>query len=299
MPTTDDEIQEKYLERAIRELNGLTHRLQECSHCPRGNLMPVLGSGHPQADIMLLKYAPDGGGDRGGRRLLRPLRQRADEELQAARDRPARRLRDAVRQVPGLRPGAGRGRVRRAGGRGDRDRRAALHRGHGRARARDAQRARGAALARARAEAGRDAEPDPDPSRRSTCPTSTNRSTPRSRSASSGAPSARSATGTRTSRRTERPRSARRSPRSSPSAPALAASAPARRAPRRPRRPVDLDRVAVGVVDPGDEDLGQLERGRRRPSSGSVRRPGRVDEVEAPRRGSKPKLRGVPATARG
>ena len=58
MPTTDDEIQEKYLERAIRELNQLTHRLQECSHCPRGNLMPVLGSGHPQADIMLLKYAP-------------------------------------------------------------------------------------------------------------------------------------------------------------------------------------------------------------------------------------------------
>ena len=58
MPTTDDEIQEKYLERAIRELNQLTRRLQECSHCPRGNLMPVLGSGHPQADIFLLKYSP-------------------------------------------------------------------------------------------------------------------------------------------------------------------------------------------------------------------------------------------------
>jgi uracil-DNA glycosylase family 4 len=58
MPATDDEIQEKYLERAIRELNSLTQRLQECSHCPRGNLMPVLGSGHPQADIMLLKFAP-------------------------------------------------------------------------------------------------------------------------------------------------------------------------------------------------------------------------------------------------
>jgi uracil-DNA glycosylase len=58
VPATDDEIQEKYLERAIRELNQLTRRLQECSHCPRGNLMPVLGSGHPQADIMLLKFAP-------------------------------------------------------------------------------------------------------------------------------------------------------------------------------------------------------------------------------------------------
>jgi uracil-DNA glycosylase len=58
MPATDDEIREKYLERAIRELNGLTREIQDCEHCPRGNLMPVLGSGHPQADIMLLKYAP-------------------------------------------------------------------------------------------------------------------------------------------------------------------------------------------------------------------------------------------------
>ena len=58
MPLTDDEIREKYLERAIRELNTLTRELQACPHCPRGNLMPVLGSGHPQADIFLLKYAP-------------------------------------------------------------------------------------------------------------------------------------------------------------------------------------------------------------------------------------------------
>ena len=58
MRATDDEIKEKYLERAIRELNHLTRELQECTHCPRGNLMPVLGSGHPQADVFLLKYAP-------------------------------------------------------------------------------------------------------------------------------------------------------------------------------------------------------------------------------------------------
>ena len=58
MPVTDDEIREKYLERAIRELNTLTRELQGCPHCPRGNLMPVLGSGHPQADIMLLKHSP-------------------------------------------------------------------------------------------------------------------------------------------------------------------------------------------------------------------------------------------------
>jgi uracil-DNA glycosylase family 4 len=58
MPVTDDEIRERYLDRAIRELNLLSREIQECSACPRGSLLPVLGSGHPQADVMLLKYAP-------------------------------------------------------------------------------------------------------------------------------------------------------------------------------------------------------------------------------------------------
>src|SRR5437588_4708494 len=57
MPATDDEIREKYLERAIRELNAFSRDLQGCPHCPRGQLMPVLGSGHPQADIFLIKYS--------------------------------------------------------------------------------------------------------------------------------------------------------------------------------------------------------------------------------------------------
>ena len=58
MRGTDDEIREKYLERAIRELNQLSREVQECQHCPRGKLMPVLGSGHPQADIFMIKQAP-------------------------------------------------------------------------------------------------------------------------------------------------------------------------------------------------------------------------------------------------
>jgi uracil-DNA glycosylase family 4 len=57
MPATDDEIREKYLERAIRELNRFTRDLQSCDGCSRGNLLPVLGSGHPQADVFLLKHA--------------------------------------------------------------------------------------------------------------------------------------------------------------------------------------------------------------------------------------------------
>jgi len=57
MPATDDEIREKYLERAIRELNAFARELQACPHCPRGGLTPVLGSGHPQADIFLIKHS--------------------------------------------------------------------------------------------------------------------------------------------------------------------------------------------------------------------------------------------------
>ncbi len=57
MPATDDEIREKYLERAIRELNAFSREVQSCTQCPRGSLMPVLGSGHPQADIFLVKYS--------------------------------------------------------------------------------------------------------------------------------------------------------------------------------------------------------------------------------------------------
>jgi uracil-DNA glycosylase len=57
VPATDDEIREKYLERAIRELNAFSRELQSCPYCPRGQLMPVLGSGHPQADVFLVKYS--------------------------------------------------------------------------------------------------------------------------------------------------------------------------------------------------------------------------------------------------
>ncbi len=58
VPATDDEIREKYLERAIRELNQLTRDIQGCRYCPRGDHLPVLGSGHPQADVFMLKFAP-------------------------------------------------------------------------------------------------------------------------------------------------------------------------------------------------------------------------------------------------
>jgi uracil-DNA glycosylase len=50
-----DEIYERYLNKAIGEINELWHELAEVGDELR---VPVLGSGHPLADIFLLKYAP-------------------------------------------------------------------------------------------------------------------------------------------------------------------------------------------------------------------------------------------------
>ncbi len=202
MPVTDDEIREKYLERAIRELNTLTRELQACPHCPRGNLMPVLGSGHPQADIMLLKHSPMPSEIEEGVAFYGRTGGALMKSLKRLLDRSAGRLRHAVREVPAQRRLAGRLRLRRAGGRGDRDRAAEDRRRDGR---------RGAGRAR------RDGHPAPRPlspssarsssSRRrstpSTCPTSTTRSTSSGQARLLGAPSACWATGTPRSRPTE------------------------------------------------------------------------------------------------
>jgi uracil-DNA glycosylase family 4 len=50
-----DEIYEKYLQKAITEINELG---DEVSHAGAGARVPVVGSGHPLADVLLLKYAP-------------------------------------------------------------------------------------------------------------------------------------------------------------------------------------------------------------------------------------------------
>lgn len=58
MRIADDEIREKYLERAIRELGEVEREVRECASCEASNRAPVLSSGHPQADIMLIGYEP-------------------------------------------------------------------------------------------------------------------------------------------------------------------------------------------------------------------------------------------------
>ena len=49
-----DEIYERYLKKAITEINELG---DEIAHAARG-AAPVVGSGHPLADVFLLKYEP-------------------------------------------------------------------------------------------------------------------------------------------------------------------------------------------------------------------------------------------------
>jgi uracil-DNA glycosylase len=50
-----DEIYEKYLQKAITEINALG---DEVAQAGGGTRVPVVGSGHPLADVMLLKHAP-------------------------------------------------------------------------------------------------------------------------------------------------------------------------------------------------------------------------------------------------
>jgi uracil-DNA glycosylase family 4 len=49
-----DEIYEKYLRKAISEINDLADEIARAA----GDAATVLGSGHPLADVMLLKYSP-------------------------------------------------------------------------------------------------------------------------------------------------------------------------------------------------------------------------------------------------
>jgi len=55
MSSTADEIFDKYLQKAIAEINELG---EEVARAAGEGRVPVVGSGHPLADVMLLKYAP-------------------------------------------------------------------------------------------------------------------------------------------------------------------------------------------------------------------------------------------------
>ena len=55
----DDQVFQKYLDRAIAEINDLTVAMGSCGLCEHDHgFSPVVGTGHPLADVFLLKYAP-------------------------------------------------------------------------------------------------------------------------------------------------------------------------------------------------------------------------------------------------
>jgi len=55
MTVATDEIYEKYLQKAITEINALG---DEVAQAGAGMRVPVVGSGHPLGDVFLLKYQP-------------------------------------------------------------------------------------------------------------------------------------------------------------------------------------------------------------------------------------------------
>lgn len=55
MPVAADDISDRYLKKAITEINDLGAEVARTAGSERA---PVLGSGHPLADVFLLKYGP-------------------------------------------------------------------------------------------------------------------------------------------------------------------------------------------------------------------------------------------------
>jgi uracil-DNA glycosylase family 4 len=55
LPKSED-IYDKQLTRAISDINELCRELTHCEQCAHGRAVPVIGSGHPLADIFLIKY---------------------------------------------------------------------------------------------------------------------------------------------------------------------------------------------------------------------------------------------------
>lgn len=55
MPKSED-MYDQQLTRAISDINELCRELTHCEQCAHGRAVPVIGSGHPLADIFLIKF---------------------------------------------------------------------------------------------------------------------------------------------------------------------------------------------------------------------------------------------------
>ena len=58
VPEDGNEIYRRLEERAIAESNDLNRTVSQCRRCRRGDFLPTVGSGHPLADIFMVKYRP-------------------------------------------------------------------------------------------------------------------------------------------------------------------------------------------------------------------------------------------------
>ena len=206
-----DEIYEKYLQKAISEINELG---DEIARAAGGAAVPVLGSGHPLADVFLLKHRPQASEaqegvafyGRAGQAILKSL-QRLRVDPMAVYGTNCVKFAERRRRRRGARLADPRAAHRPAEAR----------RRDGRGRARVPERPRVPARAAGRGEARRAPAVHADGARRSSSPTSTPRSTSSPRRPRSGTPSRCSAPGGRSCRRT---RVASRRSRSSRSRPA-------------------------------------------------------------------------------
>ena len=100
MTVATDEIYEKYLQKAITEINALGDEVAQAGAEPR---VPVVGSGHPARRRLPAQVRAARVGAAGGRRVLRTRRQRAPEVAAAAARRPDGDLRHELPEVRGRR----------------------------------------------------------------------------------------------------------------------------------------------------------------------------------------------------
>ena len=135
---TTDEIYERYLRKAITEINRLSHEIAQAA-----DGAPTALPDRPSArEHLPAQVRAAGAGAAGGRRVPRPGRQRADQVAAAPARRPDGGLRDELRQVRRLRPDA----RRRVAAPRAAHRRAEARRRDGRGRARVPERRRLPAL---------------------------------------------------------------------------------------------------------------------------------------------------------
>ena len=55
----DDQVFQKYLDRAIVDIHALGDEIGACGLCDHDRELRVLGTGHPLADVMLVKWRPE------------------------------------------------------------------------------------------------------------------------------------------------------------------------------------------------------------------------------------------------